>query len=190
MKRCKSFIAFLIILLIGALTGCSSDGPEATVHKFWNALMAGNTEEAANFVSQDMVSPSLLNQLWPDNDDLLMADGNTELFLQRISLTTVGHQIEGQTATVDVIITWPHLGQFLTSFLAEGLGTAFAMTLEGASQEEIDTALVPIFIAVLAKTPDVTTEHQVTLVLEEEEWKLTTSPLPNASEVFDLPNFD
>jgi len=188
---------YLIPLLILAIiitfsTGCSTriPNPENAVQEFWSAFKSMDYEKASGYFAEGVDDKMVQGMLLPDEDEEMFTDEIVKAFMERVNLFTEGHEIENDTAIVQAVVEWPNMELLFGKFIGEAFGVVFTAALGGATDEELDALLNPIFLEVLEETPDIQTHHEVKLVLIDGKWKLTTSPIPDPEEVFNLPDFD
>ncbi len=196
MKFIKLIIYILtIVLIVNIVQGCRLfsqplPDPEKTVQDFWSALKSGDHRKAsAHVYGEDLlvVAGDLPLSLF---DEGSVVGKYGQEYFARIDLATESHKIEDSTAEVRVRITWPDLGVLLPLFIPEAMEVAFGAVLGGATGEQLEPLLGPLLLEALEGTPDIEAFHRVALVLVEGEWKLKSSPLPYASDAFDLSYFN
>lgn len=193
----KNLKGILVLAILGLLVsvhligcGAKAPNPEVTLQEFWAAFKEDNYENARGFLSDDISIDSVEAGIWPGDNEQKSQDEMTNALLDRINLKTQGHTIEGNSAVVKVIVTWPNMELLLGKFLAESMTVAFQAAFSGASEEEIDLLLKPIFFDTLKATPDIDTSHEVQLTLLDGNWKISTHPFPDPDKVFNIPNLN
>ena len=190
MRIIKNYvIAFSLILFL--CVGCASQvpNPETTVQKFWAAYKSENLEEAAKYVSNELDPETVHDAFWPDEEEFF-TDEIQKNFFNRIELTVIDHEIENNAAVVKAEISWPNMELLLGKFMVKAMEVALPAAFGGASDEEMNLLLKPIFLEVLEETPDIQTSHEIDLILVDNTWKINSSPIPDPEEVFDLSAFD
>jgi len=191
-KITRYLIPLLIFtIIITFSTGCSTriPNPENAVQEFWSAFKSMDYEKASGYFAEDVDDKMVQEMLLPDEDEEMFTDEITKAFMERVNLSTEGHEIENDTAIVQVVVEWPNMELLFGKFFSEALGVAFTAALGGATEEELDALFKPIFLEVLEETPDIQTHHEVKLVLIDGKWKLATSPIPDPEELFNLSDF-
>ncbi|MEA2016399.1 MAG: hypothetical protein U9O59_06840 [Actinomycetota bacterium] len=166
----------ILILIITFSNGCSTriPNPENAVQESWSALKRMDYEKASGYFAEGVDDKMVQGMLWPDEDEEMFTDEIAKAFMERVNLSTEGHEIENDTAIVQVVVEWPNMELLFGKFIGEALGVAFTAALGGATEEELDSLFRPIFLEVLEETPDIQTNHKVKLVLIDGEWKLAT----------------
>ena len=158
------FIVIILFIFLSAMVGCGSvPNPEETVKDFWSAFKDGDYNKAANNLAKELNVDSIQKNFWPEDGENLSDDQIAIAYLSRLDLIVKGHEINDNTAIVEVDINWPDMELWLGNFMVQAMEKAFTAALGGASQEEIDIMLKPIFLEVLDETPDVTTAHSIEL---------------------------
>lgn len=187
-KRVLKFLTMVLILLM--VTGCSNStpNPEKTVQEFYAAIKEGDFEKANTFLSADIQIDDLEEDILPGDLEGPDAEMANKL-LDKISFSVKTHEIDGDNATVNTIVSWPDMEILFSKFFAEALPIAFQAALASTSQEDIDLLLEPIFLDILSDTPIVETPHEVQLSLVDNNWVITTNPIPDPNEVFNIPDF-
>ena len=186
--RTKNLCFLLLVTFL--IVGCSpgTQNPENTVQDYWSAVKDGNYEDARTYLTDDIKIDNLEEVIW--DDDQFASDDMSQAFLDRIDLRTQGHTVDGETALVEVVIDWPNMELLLGRFMAEALPLAFQAALSGATEEEIELLFQPLFSDVLNDTPNVETPHEIHLVLIDGDWKISSTPIPDVDDVFNIPDFD
>jgi hypothetical protein len=187
-KLCLTILFLVVVISLIGYGSTKTPNPEQTVKDFWSAFKEGNYEKAHEFLSDDITVEKLQENLWSENDQVA-ADEIITVFLERINLTTQGHTLNGKTAVVSAIVSWPNMELFVGKFMAEAFAVAFPAALSGASQDEIDMLLKPVILKSLEETADTETPHNIHLKLVDGKWKISSLPIPNPKEVFTLANF-
>ena len=97
MKKIISGFTIMAVLLIGGVSSGGDLSPEATVHKYFNALKNKQFEEAYNYVSQGMKGDRT-REKWAEDWKKILEMG--EVIILGFSVSAAN--IEGDTATVRV----------------------------------------------------------------------------------------
>ncbi len=191
MSKKYFWVSLLCLLLV--LTSCRSDSPpdpEETVLIFWESFLEGDYEEASLYVSLEADRQAVFPEFSGAEDGIFDDAEFSGAFMDRIQISTAGHEVDERQALVDVVIIWPDLDIFIGNIMADAMEAIFSLAFSGASAEELEQALKKLFLEALTKTPDIITEHQTLLVLEEGVWKLSKPLLPEFDAIFELPDMD
>ncbi|RQD77201.1 MAG: hypothetical protein D5R97_02900 [Candidatus Syntrophonatronum acetioxidans] len=185
-KRIKLVTLLLLIKVVLAWGGCLTfPDPEQRVIEFWSAYKEGDFEKAEDYV---LFEPEeVTERIWSQGDNEIFNQEMVQNYIERVSITTKGHEIDNYTARVEVSVTWPDQGIFMEKLMVEAVPKAFSAVVVGADEEEVVALLKPLFIQKLEETPLVNTSHMVSLQMKDREWKLVDPPVPYPEKVFDLP---
>lgn len=171
------------------VSGCtnSTTNPEKTVKDFFAAFKEGDFEKANGFLSEDNQIDNMEESISPGGLETSYDEMSKEL-ISSINVSVKSHEINGDNATVNTIVSWPDM-EILRGKLLEGaMSVAIQAALSNASQEEIDLLLKPVFLDALSDTPNVETPHEIQLSLVNNNWVISTYPFPNPKNVFNLPD--
>ena len=190
MNRSLGYWMVMAAVLVAATGGCQSGppNPELTVQQFWRAVRSGDQAAAASYTTSDVQVDLLKSSLLgPADGKDAFSEQVKQALLARINITTTGHKITGDTATVDVEVVWPDLRVVISKVIADALPAAFAAAFSGKPASDTEALLTPIFLNALKEAPDITTPHQVSLILVDGAWKIAASPLPDPFQGFAFP---
>ena len=178
MKHSWKVVLPLLLVLVLLITGCGSGNgktanPEDAVSAFWAAFAGSDFEKAAEYVVNDKADEvkNIKNDLQSDG---LFDEEMTQLLFSRFKVQTTGHSVNGNTATVDAVITYPNLDYVFGEFFT----LAFELMLSGDEPDEaaLEALFFNAFKDLLNESEDLQENFTLDLVLEEGRWKISDMP--------------
>ncbi len=184
MKRIAAvMVALLCVALVLGALGCGnkdsegkgggSGSPEQVVKDFWAAMKAGNLQKAKTFMTAELAEEAFEGMEMLDESMMAtMFKAITEL----MDLKVKGSTIDGDEATVDVVISMPDMEAIDEEAMMElffGLG----MDLENMSEAQMAEAFAKKLPELLKKAPTVTKDEKIDMAKEGGAWKIASSPL-------------
>lgn len=174
----KAWLVLLALALAALLlAGCgggktSSDNPEDAVKAFWDAFAKADFEKAAQYVIADQQDEVRSIKEEMQGDEMF----DEEMLLQLLgsfSVKTTGHEINGDTATVDAILSLPDMEKIF--------GELFSLYFELIADESLDEAaleqkVAESFKGLLNEVGSMEMEVTFELVREDGKWKLSEMP--------------
>lgn len=191
MKKICGLILAVVMAL--SLAACGPQGkPEDVVTTFCEAMKSFDSESASACFAEGVVPPDLS----VDTDDLGEEMGSEELvqYLKdsagKMTYTVNEAQIEGDTATVNVNITYTDITPVVTQAMADYIAKAFEMAMnEGVELDEAEAQ--KLFTDTLTETSKNVEEGTATVDVTFDcevvngEWKLSQMSDETVNSLFD-----
>lgn len=177
-KMCMLIIPLALAAALVA-AGCGGGGvlgnsPQDAVNGFWDAYTKADFERAAQFVTSDRQDEVRRTQHELESDGFMGKELFTAMMGQ-FKIKTTGHNIDGDTATVDAVLTLPDLGYVM----GEIMGAMFEIMMdEELDEAEAEQKMMELFMEALSEAEIVEMPATLDLVKEDGEWKL--------AHIFDL----
>ena len=171
----KVLVIVLVIAFSAALFGCGSASPSDVVNTYLSALKTQNAETVAKVYSgnsgSDLLSDVADSEEFPDE----IYSEFTDMMLS-FDYTLANEQINGDTATVDVVIKTYDFGSMFKSVIGDYCTKAIGMAFSGASEEETEQVLVDLFSGRLAEMKEGERDFEATATISlskvDGEWKI------------------
>ena len=171
----KVLVIVLVIAMSAALFGCGSASPSDVVDTYLGALKAQDADTVAKVYlgnsGSDLLSDVADSEELPDE----IYSEFTDMMLS-FDYTLANEQINGDTATVDVVIKTYDFGSMFKSVIGDYFTKAIGMAFSGASEEETEQVLVDLFSGRLAEMKEGERDFEATATISlskvDGEWKI------------------
>ena len=168
-KKIAFALAAVLCISLGlGMAGCGSKGdPGQVVKDFWDALQRGDFAAAEAYLSQEIAREVMDTLVDPSNPKAPMI---VQAILNSFRLDIVGSSENGDKATVDVEMTMPDKDKMsggLMDSVYESMGDTANL-----SEEEYMQRLTSALTASLKKYPTVSEPGTVSLVWQNDKWKI------------------
>lgn len=148
-------------------------GPAEVVEEFWALQRQGKIQEAVALLT-DEAAHGLEGIVAGLDDELEAVEA---AFMERFQVEALSHEVENDTARVQIEITKPNLEELMDETSERSMDRAAALAEEGFSDEEIQEIIEEeyddIMLAALQETGSVSYQEEVVLELVEGDWKIS-----------------
>lgn len=182
----KVLVIVLVIAMSAALFGCGSASPSDVVDTYLGALKAQDADTVAKVYSgnsgSDLLSDVADSEEFPDE----ISSDFTDMILS-FDYALANEQINGDTATVDVVFKTYDFGSMFKSVIGDYFTKAIGMAFSGASEDEMEQVLVDLFSGKLAEMKEGEHDFEATATISlskvDGEWKI--DEIDDESDFFD-----
>ncbi len=122
--------------------------------------------------------PMEIRSLKDEMEDEMFGEEMIKLLFQRFKINTTDHEINGDNATVNGVLSYPDMEYFFESFFSL-MFDSIMMEDEDLTEEDHDEFIMNTFKELIDETPDLEENITMELVKEDREWK-----------ILDMPDFD
>lgn len=165
-----------------------SSQPEDTVTAFWAALSSGDVAGALSYCSDTMRTRALKNLF----TTFFSGEGgeygaDVQQFMAGLDLKPVGSEVRGDKATVVTEVTGPDLEQIDLIFdqmMTLSIDMAEAEDYSNLTPQQIIQQFTLEFVKLLNTLPTATAGQDISLVWEDEAWKIASDPFEDLEQYF------
>ncbi len=194
----KILLIFLVLAAALVLFGCGEEevqqNPELAVQQLFEATVELDIERARSYISSNYQAQ--YDREFAEVADIFEEGGDEAEFLRTIydaffdsvDLQTVGHYVDGDSATVDIAVSIPDMDEFGDAFMGAMFELMFSedVDVEAMTEEEVMLLMSDMIKDVIKDVSKVERSGVVQLVMEEGQWKVDSDFL---ADIFDEMDF-
>lgn len=180
-------VALLCVALLVGAVGCGDSGssgsgsPEQVVKDFWSAFKKGDFDKAKTYLSSDIA-----DEAFGDMEDL--EDPTTaamvEGLMDMMDLEIKGSTIDGDEASVDVVLTMPDMEAVMEDMMTAMFSSIDEEDMLNMTEEQMAEEFAKVLPELLKNAPTITEEDEMPLVKEDGNWKIVASPFEDLDAGF------